>query len=137
MSDASEYEEWETNRPMSLSFRKWLETWDPDWELMYSGEVFGLMKAFEAGIKFGNGKLLMSKCPRCGLGQDTDGEGNCFVCAKWNIERLAAFKLIEAANLYLATYADTQTHPNPSQEATVINAMRYALELTKVKEPKL
>lgn len=35
--------------------------------------------------------------------------------------------LENALQLYLATYADTQTHPTASQEAKMINAARAAL----------
>lgn len=40
----------------------------------------------------------------------------------------AAVELLEALRLYLSTYADTQTHPTPSQEAACIIAARYAVD---------
>lgn len=34
----------------------------------------------------------MNKCIRCGIGYDTDGDGNCGICAKWNDTQLLVFK---------------------------------------------
>jgi hypothetical protein len=46
----SEYELWiEAGKPMSVEFREWLTAFDPDWQYEYSGDVWGMMKAFEAG----------------------------------------------------------------------------------------
>ena len=42
---------------------------------------------------------------------------------KWRLEGKAR----AALELYLKTYADTQTHPTPAQEAAVINAVREVL----------
>ena len=40
----------------------------------------------------------------------------------------AAPEMYEALTRYIATYADTQTHPTPTQEALVILATRSALK---------
>lgn len=34
----------------------------------------------------------MNKCPRCGIGYDTNGDGNCGICAKWSEIELLALK---------------------------------------------
>ena len=31
-----------------------------------------------------------TKCPRCGLGIDSDGDGSCGICAHWTDEMVAA-----------------------------------------------
>lgn len=50
MSDCNEIAKQVRANP---EFLRWVESWLGDWESEYSGEIYGLLRAFEAGRDVG------------------------------------------------------------------------------------
>jgi hypothetical protein len=48
--------------------------------------IYGLKEVNDDWIK--RNEELNPKCPRCGVGVDDDGDGDCGVCAKWPSPRI-------------------------------------------------